>query len=81
MKKDIHPSNYREVVFQDITSGKTFLTKSTVSTRETIELEGTKYPLFRIETSSDSHPFYTGEKVIIDTAGRVERFNKRYNKA
>lgn len=79
MKKNIHPSNYREVVFQDITSGKNFLTKSTVPTKENIDFEGKKYPLYRIETSSDSHPFYTGEKLVVDSAGRVTRFKKRYN--
>lgn len=78
MKKDIHP-NYREVVFKDAASGTLFLTRSTVETSETIEYEGKEYPLFQVEISSASHPFYTGKQQIVDTTGRVERFRKRYN--
>jgi large subunit ribosomal protein L31 len=78
MKKDIHP-NYREVVFKDAASGTLFLTRSTVDTNETIEYEGKTYPLFQVEISSASHPFYTGKQQIVDTTGRVERFRKKYN--
>lgn len=80
MKKDIHP-NYREVVFYDTSSEYKFITKSTIETSETIEMEdGKKYPLFKVEVSSNSHPFYTGKKMLLDTAGRVEKFNRRYAK-
>ncbi|MCH7411297.1 type B 50S ribosomal protein L31 [Belliella sp. DSM 111904] len=80
MKKDIHP-NYRDVVFYDTSSEYKFLTKSTIETSETIEWEdGKQYPVFKIEVSSNSHPFYTGKKMLLDTAGRVEKFNKRYAK-
>ncbi|HKJ85024.1 MAG TPA: type B 50S ribosomal protein L31 [Spirochaetia bacterium] len=78
MKKDIHP-NYREVVFKDAASGSLFLTRSTVETNETVEYEGKTYPLFQVEISSASHPFYTGKQQIVDTTGRVERFRKKYN--
>jgi large subunit ribosomal protein L31 len=78
MKKDIHP-NYREVVFYDTSSEYKFITKSTIETSETIVWEdGKSYPLYKIEVSSNSHPFYTGKKMLLDTAGRVEKFNKRY---
>lgn len=80
MKKDIHP-NYRDVVFYDTSSEFKFLTKSTIETSETIEwTDGKTYPVYKIEVSSESHPFYTGKKMILDTAGRVEKFNKRYAK-
>ncbi len=80
MKKDIHP-NYREVVFFDTSSDYKFITKSTIETSESIEWEdGKEYPLYKIEVSSNSHPFYTGKKMILDTAGRVEKFNRRYAK-
>ncbi|MFD2033647.1 type B 50S ribosomal protein L31 [Belliella marina] len=80
MKKDIHP-NYREVVFYDTSSEYKFITKSTIETSETIQWEdGKEYPLFKIEVSSNSHPFYTGKKMLLDTAGRVEKFNRRYAK-
>ena len=78
MKKDIHPL-YREVVFMDTSSDFKFLTRSTVSTKETIKWEdGHTYPLVKIEVSSASHPFYTGKKIFVDTAGRVEKFKRRY---
>ncbi|MFT4854732.1 MAG: large subunit ribosomal protein L31 [Algoriphagus sp.] len=78
MKADIHP-NYRNVVFYDTSSEFKFMTKSTIETSETITWEdGTDYPLYKIEVSSESHPFYTGKKMMLDTAGRVEKFNKRY---
>jgi large subunit ribosomal protein L31 len=80
MKKDIHPE-YRDVVFHDTTSDFKFMTRSTISTKETIKWEdGKSYPLVKIEVSSASHPFYTGKKIYVDTAGRVEKFNRRYSK-
>ena len=78
MKTDIHP-NYRPVVFQDLTDGTHFLIRSTIETSETITLEdGIEYPLAKVEITSASHPFFTGTMKIIDTAGRVERFERRY---
>jgi large subunit ribosomal protein L31 len=78
MKKDIHPK-YQEIVFLDTTSGFQFLTRSTLSSKETIKWEdGNEYPLIKVELSSASHPFYTGKKVFVDTAGRVEKFKKKY---
>ncbi|HPB44797.1 MAG: type B 50S ribosomal protein L31 [Microthrixaceae bacterium] len=78
MKADIHP-NYRNVVFQDTSSGDKFMTRSTVETSETVVWEdGNEYPLAKVEISAFTHPFYTGQMKIIDTAGRVERFQKRY---
>ena len=80
MKTDIHP-DYRPVVFLDTSSGEKFLTRSTVQTDETTEWEdGHTYPLAKIEISSASHPFFTGQMTIVDTAGRVERFERRYGK-
>ncbi|MEM9895060.1 MAG: type B 50S ribosomal protein L31 [Bacteroidota bacterium] len=80
MKKDIHPE-YKEVVFLDTTSDFKFLTKSTMSSSETIKWEdGNEYPLVKVEVSSASHPFYTGKKIFLDTAGRVEKFNQKYKK-
>ena len=78
MKKEIHP-NYREVVFKDAASGTLFLTRSTIQTSDTVEYEGKTYPVFQVEISSASHPFYTGKQQIVDTTGRVERFRKKYN--
>lgn len=77
MKENTHP-NYREVVFQDMSNGFLFITRSTIQTRETIEYKGKTYPLAKIEVSSESHPFYTGQQKIVDTAGRVEKFNKKF---
>lgn len=79
MKKDIHP-DYREVVFHDTTSGSMFLTRSTAETTESVDFEGKTYPCVKVEISSYSHPFYTGQKVFVDTAGRVEKFNRKYKK-
>ncbi len=80
MKKDIHP-NYRDVVFYDTSSEYKFITRSTIETNETITWEdGKEYPVFKIEVRSNSHPFYTGKKMLLDTAGRVEKFNRRYKK-
>jgi large subunit ribosomal protein L31 len=78
MKKGIHPENYRLVVFKDMSNSETFLTKSTVNTKDTIELDGTVYPLVKVEISSSSHPFYTGKMKLVDTAGRVDKFRNRY---
>ncbi len=78
MKKDIHPENYRPVVFKDMSNGDMFLTKSTCKTTETVEFEGAEYPVVKIEISSTSHPFYTGKSKLVDTAGRVDRFQQRY---
>ena len=77
MKTDIHP-DYNAVVFRDLASGATFLTRSTVSSDKTIELDGVTYPVIDVEISSESHPFYTGKQRIMDSAGRVERFNARF---
>ncbi len=77
--KDIHP-NYRTVVFRDSASGTEFLTRSTVQTNQTTKhSDGNEYPLYEVEISSASHPFYTGKQKLVDTAGRVERFRKKYN--
>jgi large subunit ribosomal protein L31 len=80
MKPGIHP-NYRYVVFQDTSSGDTILTKSTIETEETTTwTDGNEYPLAKVEISAFTHPFFTGQMKIVDTAGRVERFEKRYGK-
>ena len=80
MKKDIHP-NYRPVVFQDNSAVFAYLTKSPVETNETITwTDGKEYPLVRVDISSQSHPFYTGKQNIVDTAGRVDRFKRKYGK-
>ena len=80
MKKDIHPE-YKEVVFRDEDADFAFLTRSTIKTSETITWEdGKEYPLFKIEISNKSHPFFTGKQNLIDTAGRIEKFNTRYGK-
>ena len=80
MKADIHPK-YNEVVFQDVTSDLSFLTRSTLTSKETIKWEdGKEYPLIKVEVSSASHPFYTGQNKIMDTSGRVDKFRKRYAK-
>lgn len=77
MKKDIHPTNYRPVVFQDLNNGSTFLTRSTVATDDTITLDGVEYPLVKVHISSTSHPFFTGEERIVDIEGRVDKFKAR----
>lgn len=78
MKQGIHPENYRPVVFKDMSNGDMFLSRSTCKTSETIEFEGETYPLVKLEISSSSHPFYTGKKKLVDTAGRVDKFMSRY---
>jgi large subunit ribosomal protein L31 len=78
MKKGIHPE-YKEVIFQDLQTDFKFMTKSTMTSKETIKWEdGNEYPLIKVEVTADSHPFYTGKKIFVDTAGRVEKFNRRY---
>ncbi|HET9052617.1 MAG TPA: type B 50S ribosomal protein L31 [Cyclobacteriaceae bacterium] len=80
MKKDIHP-DYQEVVFHDLSSDFKFLTRSTMKPKETIKWEdGKEYPVIKVEVSSASHPFYTGKKMFVDTAGRVEKFKNKYTK-
>ena len=79
MKKGIHPENYRLVVFKDMSNDFMFLSKSTSDTKETIKYtDGEEYPLVKLEISSKSHPFYTGKMKLVDTAGRVDKFRKRY---
>lgn len=81
MKKEIHPSNYRFVVFRDTSNGSMFLSRSTASSRETVKWEdGKEYPVIKLEISNTSHPFYTGKNMLVDTAGRIDKFNKRYAK-
>ncbi|MFK3650969.1 type B 50S ribosomal protein L31 [Lysobacter enzymogenes] len=77
MKAGIHPE-YRDVVFQDVTTDFQILTRSTLSSKETIKLDGAEYPLIKVDISSASHPFYTGKHKIMDTSGRVDKFRKRY---
>lgn len=78
MKKDIHPE-YRPVVFQDVSADFTVLTQSTVQAKETIKWEdGNEYPLVRVDISSASHPFFTGKQKFVDTAGRVEKFQRKF---
>lgn len=80
MKKGIHPE-YKQVIFHDTSSDFKFMTRSTLDSKDTIEWEdGNTYPVIKIEVSSASHPFYTGKKLYVDTAGRVEKFNRRYKK-
>jgi large subunit ribosomal protein L31 len=78
MKKGIHPA-YREVVFQDVSAGTSFLTRSTIKSHETVKWEdGKEYPLVKVDISSASHPFFTGKQKFVDTAGRVERFQRKF---
>jgi large subunit ribosomal protein L31 len=78
MKKGIHPESYRLVAFKDMSNGHTFITRSTVQTRDNIDIDGVEYPLVKIEISNTSHPFYTGKVKLVDTAGRVDKFMNRY---
>jgi large subunit ribosomal protein L31 len=81
MKKDIHPSEYRLVVFRDMSNGYEFLTRSCVNTKDTTKWEdGNEYPIYKLEISSSSHPFFTGKMQFVDTAGRIDKFQKRYGK-
>jgi large subunit ribosomal protein L31 len=79
MKAGIHP-DYREVVFWDLSSDYKFLTRSCAATKETIDFEGKTYPVYKVEVSSQSHPFYTGKNTLLDMTGRVDKFNKKYAK-
>jgi large subunit ribosomal protein L31 len=79
MKKDIHPKEYRMVVFKDMSNDMAFLSKSAVRTKDTIVWEdGNEYPLFKLEISNTSHPFFTGKMKLVDTAGRVDKFMNKY---
>ena len=80
MKKDIHPKDYRYVVFQDVSCDYSFLSRSSVKTTDTIKWEdGKEYPLYKLDISNKSHPFFTGQQNLVDTAGRIEKFNKKYS--
>lgn len=81
MKKEIHPENYRKVVFKDMSNDYSFMSRSTAETRDTIEWEdGNEYPLIKLEISHKSHPFFTGKMKLVDTAGRIDKFKNRYKK-
>ncbi|MCY7311311.1 MAG: type B 50S ribosomal protein L31 [Chitinophagaceae bacterium] len=81
MKKGIHPDSYRLVVFKDMSNGTSFVSRSTASSKETVKWEdGNEYPLVKLEISNTSHPFFTGKNMLVDTAGRIDKFNKRYAK-
>jgi large subunit ribosomal protein L31 len=81
MKKGLHPGNYRFVVFKDMSNGTTWLSKSSAQSRETTKFEdGNEYPLIKLEISNTSHPFFTGKNMLVDTAGRIDKFKKRYAK-
>ncbi len=80
MKKGVHPKEYRLVAFRDMSNGHVFITTSTVNTKETEVIDGVEYPVFKIEISNTSHPFYTGKVKLVDTAGRVDKFMNRYAK-
>ncbi|GDX43914.1 MAG: type B 50S ribosomal protein L31 [Bacteroidota bacterium] len=81
MKQGIHPEDYRFVVFKDMSNGTTFLTRSTAPSKETLKWEdGNEYPLIKLEISNTSHPFFTGQNVLVDTAGRIDKFKKKYAK-
>ena len=80
MKKDLHPNNYRPVVFKDMSNDEVFISRSTINAKETIDIDGVTYPLVKLEITSASHPFYTGKQKLVDTAGRVDKFMTRYAK-
>jgi large subunit ribosomal protein L31 len=80
MKKGIHPENYRMVAFKDMSNNDVFLTRSTVNTKETIDVDGETYPLVKLEISRTSHPYYTGKTKLVDTAGRIDKFKTKYAK-
>ena len=81
MKKSLHPTTYRPVVFQDLNNNTTYLTRSTVATDDKITLDGVEYPLVKVHISSSSHPFFTGEERIVDIEGRVDRFKAQAERA
>ena len=78
MKQDIHPKNYRIVAFKDMSNDHVFLCRSAVNTKETLVVDGVEYPVYKMEISNTSHPFYTGKMKLVDTAGRVDKFMQRY---
>lgn len=78
MKQGIHPENYRPVAFKDMSNDVVFISRSTINTKETIEIDGETFPLVKLEITSASHPFYTGKHKLVDTAGRVDKFLSRY---
>ena len=81
MKKGIHPESYRLVIFKDMSNGLSFLSRSTAPSRETVKWEdGIEYPLVKLEISNTSHPFFTGKNVLVDTAGRIDKFKRKYAK-
>jgi len=81
MKKDLHPAEYRKVVFKDISNDISFISRSCADAKETVVWEdGNEYPLIKLEISSASHPFFTGKLKFVDTAGRIDKFNKRFAK-
>ena len=81
MKQGIHPDNYRFVIFKDMSNGTTFLTRSAAASKEMITWEdGKEYPLLKLEISNTSHPFFTGQNMLVDTAGRIDKFKKKYAK-
>ena len=81
MQKGIHPENYRFVIFKDMSNGTSFLSKSTAYSKEMVKWEdGNEYPVIKLEISNTSHPFYTGKNILVDTAGRIDKFKKRYAK-
>ncbi|MBR4971322.1 MAG: type B 50S ribosomal protein L31 [Paludibacteraceae bacterium] len=78
MNKEIQPENYRPVAFKDMSNGDLFISRSTINTKDTIEIDGETLPLVKLEISSSSHPFFTGKAKMVDTAGRVDKFMSRY---
>ncbi len=78
MKSGIHPESYRPVAFKDMSNGDVFISRSTINTKETIEIDGVTYPVAKMDISNTSHPFYTGKSNLVDTAGRVDKFKNRY---
>ncbi|HOO70065.1 MAG TPA: type B 50S ribosomal protein L31 [Bacteroidales bacterium] len=78
MKQGIHPDTYRLVAFKDMSNDHVFITRSCVNTKETLTVDGNEYPLYKLEISNTSHPFYTGKMKLVDTAGRVDKFRSRY---
>ena len=81
MKKSLHPESYRLVVFKDMSNGQSFLSRSTAGSKETVKWDdGNEYPLVKLEISNTSHPFFTGNNMLVDTAGRIDKFKKKYEK-
>ena len=78
MRSNTHPENYRLVAFKDMSNNDVFITKSTVETKETTKIGGVEYPLYKLEISRTSHPYYTGKSKLVDTAGRVDKFRSKY---